>query len=160
MNAILTGLIIAAVVVLVLVRRFGARQVAETKLMVLPLIVGFIGIREGKLLDDHHLALSTGLFAVEVVVAIAMGCGLGATMRMWRESDGSLWTKGTKVTAGVFAVSLIARGGLALVGSAMGVHTETAAVLVSVAVWLLAQNAVIGWRVRTAPALQRATVLR
>jgi Protein of unknown function (DUF1453) len=160
MNEILTGLVIAAVVILVLVRRFGARQVAETKLLILPLVVGFIGIRQGRLLDQHHLALSTGLFAVEVAVAVAMGLGLGLTMRMWRETDGSLWTKGTKTTVAVFVTSLVLRGGLAAAGLAMGVHTETGALLVSVAVWLLAQNAAISWRVRTAPELQRATVLR
>jgi hypothetical protein len=72
-------------------------------------------------------------------------------MRVWREADGSLWSRGTWATFGVFVASIAVRGGLYGLGYAAGVRPGSGTVLISVAAWLLAQNAVIGRRSRGLP---------
>jgi uncharacterized membrane protein YsdA (DUF1294 family) len=151
MHEALNGLIVLAVVVLVIVRRFTRRRVDERRLLVIPLVIGVIGIGQGKVIDAHHAALSTGLLAAEIVAALLLGLGLGATMRVWRETDGSLWSRGTWATFGVFVASIAVRGGLYGLGYAAGVRPGSGTVLISVAAWLLAQNVVIGWRSRGLP---------
>jgi uncharacterized membrane protein YsdA (DUF1294 family) len=151
MHEALNGLIIAAVIVLVIVRRFTRRRVDERRLMVIPLVIGGIGIAQGSAIDSHHTALSAGLLAAEIVAALLLGLGLGATMRVWREPDGGLWSRGTWATFGVFLASIAVRGGLYAAGYAAGVKPGSGTILISVAAWLLAQNAVIAWRSRELP---------
>jgi uncharacterized membrane protein YsdA (DUF1294 family) len=151
MHEALNGLIVAAVIVLVIVRRFTRRRVDERRLLVIPLIIGGIGIGQGGAIDAHHTALSAGLLAAEVVAALLLGLALGATMHVWREPDGSLWSRGTWATFGIFLVSIAVRGGLFGVGYAAGVRPGSGTILISVAAWLLAQNALISWRSRELP---------
>jgi len=152
MHEALNALIIAAVVVLVIVRRFGRRRIEERRLLVIPLVIGGIGIAQGSAVDAHHGTLSAGLLAAEVVAALLLGLVLGATVRVWREPDGSPWSRGTWATFGVFLASAAVRGGLYAAGYAAGVRPSGGALLISVAAWLLAQNAVIAWRCREVPA--------
>jgi hypothetical protein len=86
-----------------------------------------------------------------VAASLLLGLGLGATVRVWRETDGSLWSRGTWPAFGVFLASVAVRAGLYGLGYAAGVRPGSGAVLVSVAAWLLAQNAIIGWRSRELP---------
>lgn len=151
MHEALNGLIIAAVVVLVIARRFQTRRVNETRLLMIPVVIGGIGIAQGNAIDAHHTALSTGLLAAEIVAALLLGLGLGATMRLWRGPDGSQWSRGTWATFGVFLASVAVRGGLYAVGYAEGARPGSGTILISVAAWLLAQNAVIAWRSRELP---------
>jgi hypothetical protein len=152
MHEALNGLIIAAVVVIVIARRFGRRRVNEQKALVVPLVIGAIGIAQGNAIDSHHTTLTAGLLTAEVVTAVLLGLALGATMRLWRERDGSSWSQGTWLTFGVFLASIAVRGGLYAVGYAQGARPGSGTVLISVAAWLLAQNAVIAWRSRELPA--------
>jgi hypothetical protein len=151
MHEALNALIVLAVVVLVVVRRFTRRRLDERRLLILPLVIGGIGIAQGGVIDTRHTALSAGLLAVEIVAALLLGLGLGATMHVWREADGSLWSRGTGVTFGVFLASIAVRIGLLGVGYAAGVKAGSGTVLISVAAWLLAQNAVTSWRSRRLP---------
>lgn len=151
MHEALNGLIIAAVVVLVIVRRFRARRVNEQRLLVIPLVIGGIGIAQGNAIDPHHAALSAGLLAIEIAAALLLGLGLGVTMRQWREPDGSRWSKGTWATFGIFLASVAVRSGLYAVGHAAGARPGSGTILISAAAWLLAQNAVIAWRSRGLP---------
>lgn len=150
MHEFLNGLLVVAVVVFVIVRRFTARRVDESRLLILPLIVAVIGVTNGHPIDSRML--SAGLLAGEILAALLLGLGLGATMRIWREQDGSLWSRGTRATFGVFLASVAVRGGMAAVGYAVGVKTGSGAILLSVAAWMLTQNAVLVWRARTLPA--------
>ncbi|MGH3373414.1 MAG: hypothetical protein ACRDP6_01605 [Actinoallomurus sp.] len=152
MHEALNALIVAAVVVLVIARRFLPRRVNEQRLLVIPIVLGGIGIAQGNTIDAHHAALSTGLLAAEIAAALLLGLGLGASVRLWRERDGSQWSRGTWATFGVFLGSVAVRGGLYAVGYAEGIRPGSGAILISVAVWLLAQNAVIAWRSRELPA--------
>ncbi len=152
MHEALNVLIIAAVVVLVIVRRFSRRRVDERKPLIVPLVIAVIGIAQGNAVDGHHVALSAGLLAAEIAAALMLGLGLGATVRLWRERDGSRWSQGTWATFGIFLASIAVRGGLYAAGYAGGVRPGSGALMISVAVWLLAQNAVIAWRSRDLPA--------
>jgi hypothetical protein len=151
MHDALNGLIILAVVVLVITRRFTRRRVDERRSLVIPVVVAVIAIGQRQLTDPHHVALSAALLTGEVVAALLLGLGLGATMRVWREPDGSLWSRGTWATFGVFIISIAVRGGLYGVAYAAGVRPGSGTILLSLAAWLLAQNAVIAWRCRTLP---------
>ncbi len=151
MHEVLSGLVIAAVVAFVIVRRFSSRRFESGRMWVIPVALGVIGVAQGNVLDTEHTALSAGLLAVEIVAALLLGLGLGATMRVWHEADGSPWSRGTWATFGVFLLSIAVRGGLVAVGYAAGVHTGSGAIMLSAAAWLLAQNVVISWRVRTRP---------
>jgi hypothetical protein len=152
MHELFNGLVVVAVVVFVIVRRFTARRVDESRMLVLPLIVAVIGLTRGNPIDTHHPMLSAGLLAGEILAALLLGLGLGATMRIWRERDGSLWSRGTWATFGVFLASIAVRGGMAAIGYAAGVKAGSGAILLSVAAWMLTQNAVLIWRARTLPA--------
>jgi hypothetical protein len=151
MHEALNALIIAAVVALVIVRRFGRRRIDERRFLVIPVVIAIVGLAQGSAVDAHHVALSAGLLAAEVVAAVLLGLGLGATMRVWHEPDGSRWSQGTWATFGVFLASVAVRGGLFGLGYAAGVRPGSGTVLISVAAWLLAQNAVIAWRSRALP---------
>jgi uncharacterized membrane protein len=151
MHGAINGLIILAVVAFVIVRRFRPRRVDEQRLLVISLVIAVIGATQGNLIDSHHTALSTGLLVVEIIAALLLGLGLGATMRLWREHDGSRWSKGTWATFGVFLASVAIRGGLYAIASAEGVRPGSGTILLSVGAWLLAQNAVIAWRSRELP---------
>lgn len=159
MDQSLNIVLIAAVVVFILVRRFSARQVSEGKLYVLPLILGVVAIVQGHLADPHHYDLSVGLLAAEVAAAALLGLGLGATMRVWRGSDGVLWSKGTWATLGLFVLSIGVRGGIMAIGYAAGVKPGSGPIMLSVAAWLLAQNAVVAWRARTLTTARRASLV-
>ncbi|HZE32900.1 MAG TPA: hypothetical protein VE198_15870 [Actinoallomurus sp.] len=148
MHEALNGLIIAAVIVFVIARRFTRRRVDERRLLVIPLVIGGIGIVQGGAIDPQHTGLSAGLLVAEIVAALLLGLGLGATMRVWREPAGDLWSQGTWTTFGVFLASVAVRGGLFGAGYAAGIRPGSATILISVAAWLLAQNAVIAWRSR------------
>lgn len=151
MHGLLNALIILAVIVLVIVRRFSRRRIERGRLLVLPIVIAGIGIAQGSVIDRHHAELGAGLLAAEVVAALLLGLGLGATMRVWREVDGSPWAKGTWATFGVFVTSVAVRGGLYAIGYAAGVRPGSGTMVISVAAWLLAQNAVLAWRCRELP---------
>jgi hypothetical protein len=151
MHEALNALIIAAVVALMIFRRFRSRRLDERKVLVVPVVIGIIGVAQGSTVDAHHVALSAGLLVAEIVAALLLGAGLGATMRVWREPDGSQWSRGTWATFGVFVASVAVRGGLFGLGYAAGVRPGSGTLLISVAAWLLAQNAVLAWRCRELP---------
>ncbi|MDN3359347.1 hypothetical protein [Actinomadura sp. DC4] len=151
MHEALNALIILAVVVLVIVRRFRRRRVDERKVLVIPAVLVVVGLAQGSTLDARHVALSAGLLTAEVVAALLLGLGLGATMRVWQDPDGSRWSQGNWATFGVFLASVAVRGGLFGLGYAAGVRPGSGTALISVAAWLLAQNAVIAWRCRELP---------
>lgn len=152
MHQVVNGLVILAVIVFVISRRFTRRRVDERRFALMPIVLGGIGVGQGHVIDPHHVVLSTGLLSAEIAAALVLGLGLGATMRVWREADGSGWSRGTWATFGVFLVSIAVRGGLVAAGYAAGVRPGAGTIMISVAAWLLAQNLVVAWRARTLPA--------
>ncbi len=151
MSELLSGLLAVAVVLFVIIRRFGTRRIDERRLLILPAVLAFVGLSQGGAIDTSHTALSAGLLAAEVAVALACGRLLGTTTRVWQTSEGPR-SRGTKATFGVFLLSVAARGGLLAVGYAEGVHAGNGAIMLPLAAWLLAQNVVIVRRSRALPA--------
>lgn len=151
MHEAINALIIAAMVVLVIVRRFTPRRVGDQKLLVFPVVLAVLALGQGGLVDPRHETVSVGLLVAEMVLALLLGLGLGATMQIWRKPDGSLWSKGTWATLGVFLLSVATRGGLVGLGAAYGVKPGGGTIMVSVAAWVLTQNAMLAWRARALP---------
>ncbi len=151
MHEVLNALIAVAVVGLVIVRRFTPRRIEGRRPFTLPIALAVIGVAQGSPIDPRHAVLSTGLLAGEVVAALLLGLGLGATMRVWRKPDGSTWSRGTWATFGVILLSVAVRGGIMAVGHARGIAFGSGAIMLSVAAWVLTQNAVLLWRARSLP---------
>src|SRR4051794_31626355 len=118
MHEAINALIIAAVIVLVIVRRFTPRRMDDRSPLGLPVVLAVIAVAQGNLIDARHETFSTELLAAEIVLALVLGLGLGATMRVWRKPDGTVWSRGTWATLAVFAVSVAVRGGLFALGAA------------------------------------------
>lgn len=153
MEQILIGLVTAALVVFILVRRFGTRKVgSEARMFAIPLVMAVVAVIQGDMIDGHHPLLSESLLAVGILAALVLGAGLGYTMRLWHDGTGTLWSRGTKLTVAMLIASILVRAGLIATGYALGLATSMGAILVFVAAWLLAHNAVIAWRVRNLPA--------
>ncbi|AXI79762.1 DUF1453 family protein [Peterkaempfera bronchialis] len=150
MNGIPDALIMVAVVVLVLVRQLRARPVATgRRVWLLPLILAVVALRDPHLIDPDHRSAAVVLLAVTVLLELATGCASGWTMRIWREADGTAWTKGTPAAAATWVGMVLLRLALAAVGAGLGVHQDGDGLLLAVAVLLLVRGLVISWRART-----------
>ncbi|MCP2335630.1 hypothetical protein [Actinomadura rupiterrae] len=152
MSTLANVLVVLLVLGLVLRRQLTAQRINEARMYTLPVVLVIIGIVQGGLVDHAHLAVSAGLLAVEVVVGLLLGAMRAATMRLWREPDGSLWRQGGGLTLASWVVSVAVRIGLMGVGYAFGVHTGSGNVLAFLGVSLLAQYAIIDVRSRSLPA--------
>jgi hypothetical protein len=142
-----------AVAVLVIARQFSTRKYAgpgadTRKMLVLPVVLVVLAVSEKGLVDQSHQAASVGLLIAGVLVEAALACAWGFTTRVWRDADGSVWGKGTPAAIGIWVVMVAARVGLYALGAAMGVHSGTGAVLISLAALLLVRNGVVMWRAR------------
>ncbi|WP_037572033.1 hypothetical protein [Phaeacidiphilus oryzae] len=142
-----------AVAVLIIARQFSTRKYAgpganPRKFLVLPIVLVVLAVSEKGLVDKAHQGASIALLVAGVVVEAALACAWGFTTKVWRESDGSVYGKGTPAAIGVWLVMIAARLGLYALGAAMGVHSGSGALLVSVAALLLVRNGVVMWRAR------------
>ena len=158
MHEVINALIAVAVVGLVIVRRFSARRIDGRRPFAIPIVLAAIAVAQGDPVDSGHVVLSTGLLAGEIVAALLLGLGLGATMRVWRGPDGSAWSRGTWATLGVFLLALAVRGGIMAIGYGAGIRFGSGAIMLSVAAWVLTQQAVIIQRARTLPPPARVSV--
>ncbi|MEV5280663.1 DUF1453 domain-containing protein [Streptomyces sp. NPDC051993] len=150
MSALFNVLIAVAVVALVLFRQFKPQQLTGSRWWVVPAVLGFLAVKDGGLIDPHHHTASVTLLGAEVVTGVLMGLGWGWTTRIWTESDGTVWSRGTKATAGVWVAGIVLRLGLAGLGAAIGIHMGTGAILVALAASLLVRGGVLMWRAQPA----------
>jgi hypothetical protein len=155
MSGLVNGLVIAAVVVLVLVRQFRARQIgAGRRWWLLPVILAAVALRRPGIVDAHHRTESVVLLGVELLIGLATGAGWAWTTRIWAEPDGSVWSKSTKASVTVWIVGIALRVGLFALGAAFGVQQDSSAVLVALAATLLVRSGILVWRAQTlAPAV-------
>jgi hypothetical protein len=142
-------IIIVGVLALVVSRQFRAQKFDGTRrFWVLPLILGAMALSDKHLIDSTHRMGSVALLAASLVVMVGMGSVWGWTMRLWRESDGSLWTKGTGATLAAWLGLLVVRIGIFALGSALHIHQATSALLLTLGVLLLTRGVVLNWRAR------------
>ncbi|MBK6010537.1 DUF1453 domain-containing protein [Streptomyces sp. MBT53] len=151
MSGLVNALVIVAVAALVIVRQFSARQIGtDRRWWLLPAILAVVALREPDVLDAHHHTGSALLLGVELLVALATGAGWAWTTRLWIETDGSVWSKSTKASGGVWIVGIALRVGLIALGALIGVHPNTsAALMLGLAATLLVRAGVMTWRAQS-----------
>ncbi|MDV9195810.1 DUF1453 domain-containing protein [Streptomyces sp. Wh19] len=147
MSGLVNVLVIGAVIAVVVFRQCSAQQIThDRRWWVLPGILLVLSLREPGLVDPHHAVLSAAVLGAEMVVGLVTGAGWAWTTRLWREADGSLWSKGTKATAFVWTGGLALRAALYGVAALMGIHQGTAALLAALAAMLAARGGALMWR--------------
>ncbi|OKJ72144.1 DUF1453 family protein [Streptomyces sp. CB02460] len=147
MSGLVNTLVIIAVIALVVVRQCSAQRISgDRRWWVLPGVLAVMALREPGLVDPHHRIASAVVFGAEVVVGLVTGAGWAWTSRVWRAEDGSLWSKGTKATALVWAGGLALRAALYGVAVALDVHQGTPTLMAALAATLLIRQALLARR--------------
>jgi hypothetical protein len=135
-------LLIAAVVVFVIVRRF-AGQPLQSRSFVLPLGLAAYGAYQ--LSRTHVGGPEVAFVAVEVLLALALGAIRGTTIEIYVR-DGHLWQRYRWSTLAMWGASIAARLGLLAAGYAAGLHLPTQSLFVLLGANLLAETAIVGQR--------------
>ncbi|MEU0968862.1 DUF1453 domain-containing protein [Streptomyces sp. NPDC005917] len=152
MSGLVNALLIVAVVVVVIVRQFRARPIdTGRRWWLLPVVLAVVALREPGILDAHHHTESALLLATEVLVGLGMGAGWAWTSRVWTEPDGVVWTKSTKASVAVWFVGIAVRLGLFGLGALVGVHQDSSALMLGLAVTLLVRAGILVRRVQSLP---------
>lgn len=149
MSSLLTALVIAAAVVLVLARQFKPQRMRDggRRWLVVPVLLVVFALRQpGGVLDADDRGMSLALLAVELLVGLLMGAGWAWTSRIWTEDDGSVWSRGTKATAGVWVLGIAVRLGLMGIGALVGVHQGSGALMLGLAASVLVRGGLLTLR--------------
>ncbi|MBX7553654.1 DUF1453 domain-containing protein [Streptomyces sp. NPDC004232] len=150
MSGLVNALVIVAVVAIVMVRQFRARAInTDRRWWLIPVILAVVALREPGILDAHHRTESAALLAVEVLIGVATGAGWAWTTRLWTAPDGVVWTKSTKASGAVWAVGIALRIGLYALGTALGLHQDSSALMLGLAGTLLVRGGVLVWRAQS-----------
>ncbi|WUS99654.1 DUF1453 domain-containing protein [Streptomyces sp. NBC_00708] len=153
MSGLVNALVIVAVIALVVVRQCSAQRISgDRRWWVLPAVLLVMALREPGLVDPHHRIVSSVVLGAELMVGLVTGAGWAWTSRVWRAEDGSLWSKGTKATALVWAGGLGLRAALYGIAVALGVHQGSPALMAALAVTLLARAGLLARRGGAIPA--------
>jgi hypothetical protein len=101
-------LLVAAVAVFFIVRQFTATPIQPRRLVLLPLIGGFVGLQAvAKAPPETSLAIT--LFVLNLGAAAVLGFLRAATMRMWQRPDGTWMTRGTVLTLALWVAAIAVR---------------------------------------------------
>ncbi|MFJ9634320.1 DUF1453 domain-containing protein [Streptomyces sp. NPDC101175] len=150
MSGLVNTLVIVAVAALVITRQFRARRIdTDRRWWLLPVIFAVVALREPGVLDPHHHTASALLLAVELLIGLATGAGWAWTTRVWAETDGSVWSRSTKASEGVWIVGIALRVGLFALGALIGVHQDSSALMLGLAATLLVRSGVLIWRAQS-----------
>ena len=152
MSGLVNALVIVAVVALVIVRQFRTSRVDPgRRWWVLPGILTFLALREPGLLDARHPTASAVLLGAELIVGLATGAGWAWTTRIWVEPDGAVWSKSTRASVAVWTVGVVVRVGLFAVGTLLGIHQDSPALLLALAGTLLVRSGILAGRAQSLP---------
>ncbi|POX50680.1 DUF1453 domain-containing protein [Streptomyces sp. Ru71] len=144
MSGLVNALVILAVAVVVIARQFGARRVsADRRWWLLPVVLGAMALSSPGLIDVHHRARSVFLLAAALLIAMATGAGWAWTTRIWVETDGRVWSRSTQASGAVWAVGVALRVGLIALGTTLGIHQDSHALLLGLACTLLVRSAIL-----------------
>ncbi|MFD5701146.1 DUF1453 domain-containing protein [Streptomyces lasiicapitis] len=144
------ALLILAAVALVVVRQTQPQRMEGSKRWwLVPAVLAYFGVKDAGLIDTHHEIGSIALLAGEILVGLLIGAAWARTSRVWTEQDGSVWTRGTKATAAVWAVGIAARLGLMGIGLLIGIHQGAGALLLAFAASLLVRAGLLELRAQT-----------
>lgn len=152
MSGLVNALLIVAVVVLVIVRQSRAQVIStDRRWWLVPVVLAVLALREPGTLDVHHRTASVLLLAVELLIGLVTGAGWAWTSRMWREPDGTVWSRGTKASVAVWVLGITLRAGLFGLGVLLGVHQDSSALLLALAGTLLVRSGILLWRAQSVP---------
>ncbi|AKN72394.1 membrane protein [Streptomyces sp. PBH53] len=147
MSGLVNALVIVAVGAMVITRQVRARAIdTDRRWWVLPVVLAVIALREPGVLDLHHRTESAALLAVELLIGLATGAGWAWTTRVWTAPDGVIWTKSTKASAAVWVVGIALRAGVFALGSLLGLHQDSSALLLGLAATLLVRAGILARR--------------
>ncbi|WP_327185470.1 DUF1453 domain-containing protein [Streptomyces sp. NBC_01334] len=150
MSGLVNALVIVAVAALVIARQFRASRIdTDRRWWLLPGILAVIALREPDLLGTRHHAESALVLGAELIVALAMGAAWAWTTRIWVEPDGAVWSKSTKASVAVWGAGIGLRLGLFGFGALLGIHQDSAALMLGLAATLLVRSGMLIWRVRS-----------
>ncbi|MEU0049161.1 DUF1453 domain-containing protein [Streptomyces sp. NPDC006309] len=156
MSGLVNALVIVAVVGTVIARQFRAHTLdTDRRWWLLPLVLAVVALREPGILDAHHRVESAALLVVELLIGLATGAGWGWTTRIRTAPDGVVWSRSTKASVAVWGVGIALRAGLFALGSALGLHQDSSALLLGLAGTLLVRGGVLTWRARSSGAAGR-----
>ncbi|BCM69987.1 MULTISPECIES: DUF1453 family protein [Streptomyces] len=149
MSGLVNALVIVAVGAMVITRQVRARAIdTDRRWWVLPVVLAVIALREPGVLDPHHRTESAALLAVELLIGLATGAGWAWTTRVWTAPDGVIWTKSTKASAAVWVAGIALRAGVFALGSVLGLHQDSSALLLGLAATLLVRAGILARRAR------------
>jgi hypothetical protein len=141
MPGLVKALVIAAVVVLVIARQFSAREITtERRWWILPVVLAFVALREPGTLDARHRTESAVLLGAELLIGLAIGAGWAWTTRIWAAPDGAVWSRSTRASLAVWGLGIAVRVGLFALGTALGVHQSSSALMLALAATLLVRS--------------------
>ncbi|MFB7247452.1 DUF1453 domain-containing protein [Streptomyces populi] len=144
MSGLMNAVVIFAVAVVVIARQFGARRIdSDRRWWVAPVVLAVVALREPGVIDPHHQVEASLLLGAELVTALAVGAGWAWTTRIWTEPDGSVWSKSTKAGVGVWIAGVCLRLGLFGIGSLLGVHQDSSALMLGLAATLLVRSGLL-----------------
>ncbi|NEC68949.1 DUF1453 family protein [Streptomyces sp. SID9727] len=152
MSGLVNALVIIAVIALVVVRQCSAQRISgDRRWWVLPGVLLVMALREPGLVDPHHRTASAVVLGAELLVGLVTGAGWAWTSRVRRAEDGSLWSKGTRATALVWAGGLTLRAALYGVATVLGVRQGTPALMAALAATLLVREGLLTLRAASIP---------
>ncbi|MEU8641727.1 DUF1453 domain-containing protein [Streptomyces sp. NPDC048674] len=150
MSGLMNAVVIVVVAVLVIARQFRATRIGtDRRWWLVPAVLAFIALREPGLIDPHHQIEASVLLGTELVIGLAIGAGWAWTTRIWAEPDGTLWSKSTKASGAIWIGGICLRGGLFGLGALLGVHQDSAALMLGLAATLLVRAGVVMWRAQS-----------
>ncbi|MFB6849939.1 DUF1453 domain-containing protein [Streptomyces sp. NPDC056373] len=150
----MSGLVDASVIVLVAVvvtaRQFRAYRIdSERRWWLLPVLLVVLALREPGMIDAHHPTASALLLGAELLVGLVTGAGWAWTTHVWAEPDGTVWSRSSAASIAVWAVGIGLRAGFFALGTAVGVHQDSAALLLGLAGTLLVRAGILARRGRS-----------
>ncbi|MGW5490589.1 DUF1453 domain-containing protein [Streptomyces olivaceoviridis] len=161
MDGLVNVLVTVAVVAIVIARQFRARAIdTDRRWWLLPVILAVVSLREPGILDPGHRAESAVLLVAELFIGLVTGVGWGWTTRLWTAPDGVVWTKSSKASGTVWIVGIALRACVFALGSALGVHQDSSALMLGIAGTLLVRGGILTWRARSVGAPSRPTLSR
>jgi hypothetical protein len=135
--------LVAAVVIFMIVRRFAGAPV-QAKSLAVPIALTAYGIYS--LDQDVHgrfTAAEIALLAVEAIIGLLAGLGRGATIQLYLRG-GQLWQRYTVATLGVWIALIVLRIGLGSGGHAIGVSLPMGGtIMATFGLSLLAESLVV-----------------
>lgn len=130
----------------ILTRQMSPRQVKDSPKGAL--IVTVIGLVSAAQFVDHHplSAVALAVMASSAAVGVAFAVARGLTVRIWRDEQGRLMSRGTAMTLVLWIVGLAVHVGLDMLA---GHGAGSATIVLYIGTMLLAQLLVVQWRARS-----------